>query len=384
MLEKTRLNETFNFVGSQTHSGELAQSDRCEGECLDSVNSIAFIKTHKTGSTTIGHIMNRFGFQRNLSFVLNKKSSNGHLVYTKITKDSPKNLFLKPLDVKKGDYERYKYDMITVHVRYFRKAMDTFMKPGTRYITILRYPGTQFESAFVHFQMDDAFPILVKNRLKSASINDRLKEWFKHPKQYLEKLKQLKWEGQVGLRYYYAQNNQLFDLGLDVRYHNNETMIRDYIAKLDEELDMVLITEYIEESLLVMKKQFSWQLEDILFVPKNQRTEQAKLGEISQSLRHKIDNWNGLDVRLYQHFNESLWRKVKEYGPNFDQDLANYRERLADTFDRCTEGTYVFRQGRYFQNINYKPAKDSDQLCMLIAEHKRNLMKRVRTKQVNG
>ena len=35
-----------------------------------------------------------------------------------------------------------------------------------------------------------------------------------------------------------------------------------------------------------------------------------------------------------------------------------------------------------FQNINYKPATGTGQLCRLIAEHKRDLMKRVRTRQL--
>ena len=110
-----------------------------------------------------------------------------------------------------------------------------------------------------------------------------MEEWFRHPDEYLEKLKTLSWDGAKGLRFFYARNNQIFDLGLDVDKHGNETTVDDYIEKLTKELDMVIITEYIEESLLVMKKQFCWSLEDILFIAKNERSELAKNYTITES-----------------------------------------------------------------------------------------------------
>lgn len=346
------------------------------------VKRVAFIKTHKTGSTTIGHIMNRFGYQRNLSFVLNRKSSNGHLVYTTLKGDSPKKIFLKPLNVTEGDYSNYKYDMITVHVQYNRKIMDTFMKPDTRYITILRDPSAQFESAFVHFQFDDVLPGNKTSRKNIETVATKIQEWFLAPKIYLEKLKELKREGVKGLRYFYAQNNQIFDLGLHVEHHENKTAVENYIDKLEKELDMVIISEYIEESLLVLKKQFCWSLEDILFISKNQRSEKAKNYTVSLALKQKMRQWNAIDYKLYQIFNETLWKKINSYGPGFYDELKLYRKLLNETFLNCTHGSYYKSLGRLFQNINYKPANNTGWVCQLLAESKSNLMKRVRIRQM--
>lgn len=220
-------------------------SSKKTDHCDSPVGSVAFIKTHKTGSTTLGHIMNRFGYQRNLSFVLHNRRSNGHLVYSSITEKSPEKQFLKPLNAPLGNYTKYKYDMITVHIRYNRQAMDSFMKPSTRYITVLRDPGTQFESAFVHFQFDDAFPPEIKSKLTYAKTDDRLREWFRNATVYLQNLKEKRWEGKKGLRYFYAQNNQIFDLGINVQYHTNQSLVREYVSRLDTEFDMILITEYL-------------------------------------------------------------------------------------------------------------------------------------------
>ncbi|KAJ8048916.1 Galactosylceramide sulfotransferase [Holothuria leucospilota] len=350
--------------------------------CHSPAEAIAFIKTYKTGSTTVGHIMNRFGYQRNLSFVLNKRKSNGHLMIKNISSKSPRSEFLKPLNVTSGNYKDYKYDMISVHIRYNRRAMNTFMKPYTRFITIIRDPGYQFESAFVHFQFDDAFPIEVKESLKHANTLDRLQEWFRNSTFYVNKLKELKYSGIKGLRYFYAQNNQIFSLGLDVFLHSNRTAVENYISKLDAELDMVLITEYLEESLLVMKRQFCLQVDDILFIPKNQRTEKAKNYTIPRSLYDKMRQWNSVDYQLYQHFNATLWRKVEEYGQNFTKDLQEFRQQLQAVFKNCTKGVFFKRQGHYFENVNYNPVQNASELCQLLAEHKQSLMDKIRKRQL--
>ncbi|KAJ8048910.1 Galactose-3-O-sulfotransferase 3 [Holothuria leucospilota] len=350
--------------------------------CDAPVKSVAFIKTHKTGSTTLAHILNRFGYQRNLSFVLHNNRTNGHIVYSPITKNSPKEQFLKPLYVTKGHYRKYKYDMITVHIKYNRPVMDKFMKPDTRYITLLRDPATQFESSFVHFQFDDAFPRKVKEKLKNLKIDERLREWFRNATDYRDKLKKLKWEGEKGLRYFYAQNNQIFDLGLDTEYHTNDTLVEAYISKIEKEFDLVLITEYFEESLLVMKKQFCWDLEDILFISKNQRSEKAKNYTVSVLMRQQMREWNSVDYKLYQHFNSTLWKKVKDYGKHFEEDLENFREKLKEVFANCTSGFYFIARGHHWQNVNYRPLRKSGQFCKLIAEHKRTLAIQVRERQL--
>ncbi|XP_077986077.1 uncharacterized protein LOC144440565 [Glandiceps talaboti] len=54
---------------------------------------------------------------------------------------------------------------------------------------------------------------------------------------------------------------------------------------------------------------------------------------MSTSLRDKIYKWNSLDVKVYDRFNKTLWRKIKEYGEDFEKDLQEFR-RLRDAVSR--------------------------------------------------
>ena len=300
----------------------------CEGGTPEP--NLVFIKTHKTGSTTLSHIINRFGYTRKLSFALNKRHrNNGHLGYITLSKTTPKEIFLPPIGVSKWA-RTFRYNLMTGHARYDRAKMDAFMTSPTHYVTILRDPGHQFESAFSHFQFDDAF--LIQERKHYKTIPAKLEHFMGTAEFYRNRLKHLSWEGERGLRWYYAKNNQMFDMGLDHEHHKDDDIVSAYIDKLEAELDLVLITEYYDESLLLLKSCLCWDTADILYVSKNMRPPPTP---VSESLRKKLRQWNSVDVKLYKHFNNSLWNKIREYGPNFQTDLAKFREHLKEVFDEC-------------------------------------------------
>ena len=52
------------------------------------------------------------------------------------------------------------------------------------------------------------------------------------------------------------KNYQIYDLGLEPEFHDNFTAVNEWIKKLQRELSLVLINEYFDESLLVMRKLF--------------------------------------------------------------------------------------------------------------------------------
>ncbi|XP_033103429.1 galactosylceramide sulfotransferase-like [Anneissia japonica] len=348
-----------------------------DSTCSPLQHNVAFIKTHKTGSTSIGHLINRFGYHHRLSFVLNKHSRiNGHLVYYNITKNTAKLMFLPPINVKPRDYKHYKYNVIAVHVRYMRPAMTSFMKPGTKYITILRDPGSQFESAFSHFKFDDAFPL--EERRNFNTTVDKLEHFLTKPIFYRDRLKVLSWENTPGLLWFYARNNQAFDLGLDHKYHMNTSIVEKFINRLEREMTVVLLTEYLDESLLILRKKMCWTWSDILYVAKNRRPEVETLPEL---LREKMRSWNAVDSMLYNNFNRTLWKHVEEYGQEFASDLAFFKEMLVQVFNECVLKQYKQTTGRGFHWIEYQQRQGSSSECELLVETKRKLFSRIWKRQ---
>ena len=96
------------------------------------VQRLVYLKTHKTASTTLKQPLERFGYTRNLSFALaaNKKPSGNCFDYDYGADVA--SSFLPPIGAVRGSAPKagYKYDMMSIHIRYKRAIMDTFMKEG--------------------------------------------------------------------------------------------------------------------------------------------------------------------------------------------------------------------------------------------------------------
>lgn len=340
--------------------------------------SLVYIKTHKTGSTTLQTVVNRFGFFNNLSFVFNRRlPRNGHFYFLPFTRQSPRLYFLPPLNVRAGDYKKYKnYDMLAVHVRYNRDAMDKFMRSGTKYISILREPSAQWESAFEQFAFQEAFETDA-----NVSSADWIGYFLTKPAYYQGVLSTLSWEGEIGKRYHYARNCQIYDLGLGPdKLFDNETIVNETIKRLEKEFTLILIMEYFDESLLVLKRELCWEYEDIVYFPKNQRIRRRNL---TNEQRQKIKDWNHADVLLYRYFNDTLWRKIKQYGPGFDADLDHFRGLKSKLFLDCGNVKPVLSQQgkRPNKHVEFGPKINSTLFCQTIAEHKRKLFLRVYNRQ---
>ena len=294
---------------------------------------------------------------------------------------TPRSLFLPPIGVREGDYSNYKdYDVLAVHVRYNnRSALNEFMKKGTKYITVIREPSAQWESAFEHFRFQEAF-----DDPESIPQDRWIETFLQKPTFYREKLRHLQYERVLGIRWYHARNSQAYVLGLDSpdvsSPSNEEHLINATIRRLEQELDLVLITEYFDESLLILKKELCWEYEDIVYFPKNLRASRRNLTE---DVRRKIREWNNEDSALYRHFNATLWEKVQEYGPTFQEDLKYFRQLQYRIYLQCGQvNPTITKKGRRVDShLVFSPKTNASLFCLTVAEDKHTLFKRIHSRQ---
>ena len=76
-----------------------------------------------------------------------------------------------------------------------------------------------------------------------------------------------------------------FDLGLEHQSFSNDEEITEFIKDLSKKIDLVLIAEHFDESLVLMKRLLCWDFEDIIYVKhkirnsafKNKMTEKQKV-----------------------------------------------------------------------------------------------------------
>ncbi|XP_033116566.1 galactosylceramide sulfotransferase-like [Anneissia japonica] len=287
------------------------------------VDHIVFVKTHKTASTTLASILQRFGFTRNLTFTLGKR---GHIL-------SSVNLFQRsmipalPQKSKLFDKPLNGYHLLTNHVRYNRPEMDAVVR-NAKYITIIREPAAHFESTFGYFEM--------AKRLKLTNHSNPIEVFMKNPSKFLAK-KFYMWQR--------AKNGQLYDLGLEHQVHNDLYHVQYKIRQLDSEFDLVLLSEYFDESLILLKKLMCWSFDDILYVSNGIRSSSHRY-DLNDQLRARIRKWNSADVMMYNHFNKTLWRKIKEYGDGFKSDLAEFRFRERAAMQKCIDEQRLNRSDR--------------------------------------
>ena len=118
--------------------------------------------------------------------------------------------------------------------------------------------------------------------------------------------------------------------------YDNMTRVGSEIMKMDRDFELILIMEYFDESLILLKKAFCWTFKDILYVKFNQRSHKPKI-ELSEKVKQNILWWNKADAMLYDHYNRTLWKKIQNYGPSFWKDLKEFRRLNSEMLSSCVE-----------------------------------------------
>ncbi|XP_006816248.1 galactosylceramide sulfotransferase-like [Saccoglossus kowalevskii] len=286
---------------------------RQKSECVHPLSQVVFVKTYKTASTTISSILFRYGISNNLSFVLPSKHNPGWFSRTVRFNSKMKKSLLPPLPGSN-------YSILASHVPFNKKSIDDVI-PHAKYITILRHPVSAYESIFGFFKIAEYVNI------DHNATQDAFKIFLSNSDKYLKRVKDPYHKTLL-------RNRQIFDIGLDFEDYDNATRVGYVIKQASKELDLVMITEYFDESLILLKKLLCWKYEDIFYIHQNKRNDRLRV-EIEDWERQRILELNAADFKLYQHFNYTFWRKVKAYGPNFSKDLATFRRMLDNMHTEC-------------------------------------------------
>ncbi|XP_041466478.1 galactosylceramide sulfotransferase-like [Lytechinus variegatus] len=384
------LRNYISIIRQRPLDQSTSQSTKPSSHC-DVIKHVVYIKTHKTGSTTLETLFNRFGFYHNSSFIFNKNGALGHFESMDLRKADVVKKLLPPLGVKEGDYARYKnYDTSAIHVRFYRDVLDQFMASGTRYVSSVRDPADQWESAFNQFGFRKVISdvansngqmIIINGSLKlpfdeKNSTLDAINEFLRTPEVYIDVLKK---RGD-DILWHFARNSQTFDLSTDIEPEqvHNETLVNRTFDRLVDELDFVIVNEYFDESLLVMKKEFCWNFTDILYIPKNRRAVKDTLPE---ETRAKIRALCRADTLLHRRFNESLCKKIEAYGPDFKKDLDHFRQMLNDVKSECSDVGMSYLKGYNSKMLNIRSKTNGNLYCKLMADKIEGSFKHVYNRQ---
>lgn len=115
--------------------------------------------------------------------------------------------------------------------------------------------------------------------------------------------------------------------------------ITEYLDKLDSEMDLILVVEKLEESMVLLRRILNWKLQDILYIHKNSfadmrnetRTKLSKNLYIHDDTEEKYRKWAKLEYTLYNFATKRLERQIQNESPDFYDEVRHFkfvREKL--------------------------------------------------------
>ncbi|KAM3615716.1 uncharacterized protein V6R79_006605 [Siganus canaliculatus] len=300
-----------NLITGSTPSNSIkAGTVNIETACHPK-SHIVFLKTHKTASSTILNILYRYGEKRNLTFAL-PSNHNSQLYYPSFFASH----FVEGVSSKSVT----EFHIMCNHMRFRKSEVAKVMPEDTFYFSVLRHPVELLESAFIYYKSLKVF----------ANSNDL--------ENFLDNV-QRDYNSSVQ-NSHYAHNILAFDFGLNndvaVDAPDFEDTVKRTIASIESDFHLILITEYFEESMILLKHSLCWSLEDVLSFKLNSRSNKTR-HTVSQSTADKIKRWNALDWRIYLHFNTTFWHKVDSLvgQEQMKREISELRALEAELVNTC-------------------------------------------------
>lgn len=268
--------------------------------------NLFFLKMHKCGSSTIQNILMRFGYSRNLDFVL---------PYTHNYIGNPavfsSNMIQEDLRTPNN-----KYNIFAHHTRFSEAGVRKVMHNGTTFVTVLRNPADVYESLFTYYNFQKVFNVTFEEILKSPANTKKITRRFYN---------------RLGF------NQMSWDLGMEEKYFKSPKYIEEFIERTDKTFDLVMISEWMEVSLILLCDLMNWPLENVVFLTLNSRPD-ALRHHVTERDRKTLRQINSADAQLYDYFLRKFKDKIIEYGEErMTNDLMKLLMMNNNLKFRCVE-----------------------------------------------
>uniref|UniRef100_A0A8C3RTX5 Galactose-3-O-sulfotransferase 2 n=1 Tax=Chelydra serpentina TaxID=8475 RepID=A0A8C3RTX5_CHESE len=271
---------------------------------------VVFLKVHKSASSTVMNILFRFGETHNLTFALpiNGASQLGYPHY--FLAESVEGFTL-------GNASEF--NIMCHHMRFLQAQVQRVMPSSTFYFSILRNPIHLMESSFTYYKGSSPF-----SRAQS------LEEFLSQP---------VRFYNSSAPDSQYAKNLMAFDFGFNHNGNFSAKHMQLMLRYIEEAFDLLLLSEYFDESMVLLKEALCWDLDSIVSFPLNSREESTR-SPLSESMAEKIKSWNRLDWAIYRHFNRTFWQRIDwNMGrERMQQEVRVLRERREQLAKTCLQG----------------------------------------------
>ena len=88
--------------------------------------------------------------------------------------------------------------------------------------------------------------------------------------------------------------------------------INAFVKHIDSEMDFVMITDRMDESLIILKEYLGWNMTDIVYL--NRMVSSKPKVSMSEETKARILKYHVIDTHIFDHFNASFERHLDRLG----------------------------------------------------------------------
>ena len=273
-----------------------------------------YLKIYKTGSSTLTNILNRKALLNNFT-ICNVGLREPRLKQFLMTKSNP------------SSDEGYKCDMHTAHTDFVYDKIMQVMHSDTILVATLRHPFENLRSSYYFFQRRRV-DLRIQTKGKDP-IETLLTSSVFHPQ-----LKQYAFPGKFS--FYQNVMSKFFNID-QVQAAMDSAYLRRSIQNIAKHFKMMILCEYYDESLVLLKRMMCWEMKDILYITHKNATriKPPRRPEDYGLLYERHQNISSVDYALYNHFLEEHKIHSKAAGESLVREVKAFHKTNAIMNDFC-------------------------------------------------
>ncbi|KAJ8881557.1 hypothetical protein PR048_018040 [Dryococelus australis] len=157
------------------------------------------------------------------------------------------------------------------------------------------------------------------------------------------------------------------------------------LAQVESQFDLVMIAEYMEVSLVLLKELMCWSLDDVTFFTLNARSA-ASHAKLTAWERRRISELNSADGLLYDHFLRRFRLHVQDFGAaRMHHEVEALLRRNAELYRQCIKVVLPpAKPDGAYNDVRYQlhdDLGDLGPLCRLITVHELDFTAQLRDQQ---
>ena len=137
-------------------------------------------------------------------------------------------------------------------------------------------------------------------------------------------------------------------------------LLRRYLDKVNLDFELVGITEYFQEFLVLMKRKLCWSLEELIYLNSGVLPYLARI-KPDLRLHEKHRQVNRADYIIYDYFTDRLLSALAKQDSSFNDEFFHFTEvnkqvnSFCSEFDSSMRRTLEFKQDKKFLKIPSSP-----------------------------